>query len=330
MRIFKLIIVAGAWIFLPVVHAEISFEGLYRIEKGKSHIGYAIHRAEWDEASKRRTVTFFVKTTEDGKTTTSVTRSISDENFIPLCSIAFSSEPEVKELIFAKFGVTRLEKATPDKKFTVIDSQFDKPLNIRALDEKEAKTGKALDPCDRKRFFAKPDNTEQIAENEGSFQSSFLFYIVDVPRLETGKERTYEGFSEEDGRYSYGKVKTLSNKTFDGLNVFHLDDDFAGEPIENFVLPSGDPIGARSVFNNIRTYLTTKAEAVGEFEFDQKELTPWFRGIPEGTKNPIAQANGKTSALKIVEGFEPPKADRDPNNEDIPVVDIKVPVQRGK
>lgn len=330
MRTLQLTIVAGIMTFLPVAYAEITFEGFFRIEKNRTHIGYAIHRAERDELTKRRTVTLFVKTTEEGKTTTSVTRSISDENFVPLCSISYSTEPQVKELIFAKFGVSRLEKENPDKKFTVVDSQFDKALNARALDDKEAKSGKPLDPCDRQRFFNKPNNTDQIAENEGSFQSSFLFYVVDLARLEIGKDKSYEGFSEEDGRYSYGRVKILGSKTVEGLNVFHVDDDFAGEPIENFVLPSGDPIGARSEFNNIRTYLTNKTEAVGELQFDQKELILWFKGIPEGTKNPIVPSNGKVSSRKIIEGFEPPKADREPNGEDIPVIDIKVPAQRGK
>ncbi len=326
-----LILLASAFATsLPMAHAEVTFEGLFRIEKNKKHIGYAVHRSEWDETSKRRTITFFVKTSEDGKTSTSITRSISDEAYQPLCSFAYSFEPDVKEQIFAKFGIAKLEKDDPAKRFTVVDSLFDKPLNVRALDEKEVKTGKLLDPCDRRRFFAKPSNSDRIAENEGSFQSSFLFYVLDLARMEIGKSKTYEGFSEEDGRYSYGKVKPLAAKTIEGVSVFQVDDDFAGEPIENFVLASGDPIGARSIFNKIVTYLTTKAEAVGEFEFDQKELTPWFKGIPDGLKNPLTQSDGKLNALKIIEGFEPPKGDRDPNSEEIPIVDIKVPAKRGK
>lgn len=330
MRRLPVILAFAVSVFLPAAHAEINFEGIFKIEKNKKHIGYAVHRSEWDETMKRRIVTFFVKTTEDGKTSTGVTRSISDENFQPLCAIAYSTEPQVKELIFAKFGVTKLEKDEPNKRFTVIDSLFDKPVPVRALDEKEAKTGKPLDPCDRKRFFAKPANTDKIAENEGVFLSTFLFYILDLPKLEPGKPKTYEAFSEEDGRYSYGKVKNLGTRSFEGVNVLHLEDDFAGEPIENFVLPSGDPIGARSIFNKIVTHLTTRADAVGEFEFDQKELTPWFKGIPDGLKNPIIQSEGKLNAFKMVEAFEAPKGDRDPNSEEIPIVDIKVPVKRGK
>ncbi len=291
MRISFQIVAVLAAITSVVAHAEITFEGIFKIEKNKSHIGYAIQRVEIDD-TKKRSITLYIKTMKSGKTETTISRSYSDEEFLPLNSLFSSDETGVHESINSAFGGPS----------TIVNTNFDKSKANSRKDE--------------------------LPAPEGTFLSSFLFYIVDLTKLDIGVVKNYEAFSEEDGRYSWGKLKLVSRKSFGDKKVLQLDDFFAGESIENFVLSNGDPIGARSDFNKIVTYITSKTEAVKDFDFPQVELTEIFKDLPEGTKNPVIQ--GKLDARKIIESFVAPILDTQNGSEDNLVSEIKVPVKRGK
>lgn len=290
MRITRCIAAASLLFLAPVAKAEITFEGIYKIEKNKKHIGYGIQRVELDPTTKKRSIIAYFKTLNGGKTATEVTRSYADESYVPLNSLFTSDKSDIHETITATFGgptakvVTRFNKSRKDGR------------------------------------------TDNLPANEGTFLSSFLFFILDLAALEQEKAaKNYEAFSEEDGRYAIGKVRFVASKTFAGQKIMQFDDFFVGEGIENFVFADGTPLGARSDFNKINVFLATKADAVMDMDFPQKELTEIFKDLPEGKKNPFAQSDGKLKPLEIVEAFEPVKPDPQLGSEEIPAMDVKVP-----
>lgn len=327
----NLIIVLFASLTPPSFAAkpETAFEGILKIEQNKKHVGYAIYRADWLADKKQRIVTLFINRTKDGKAYSETTRVIADEDFNPMYSIFESNEVTPNELRIASFvghkdkiPVWLFEKNIFGKEWGIksLLRPGSDQLDEKRLDKLAVNTKRPSDP----------DADHMLPRNPGAFISGFLFYVLDIPRMEANSPKRYEGFSEPDGRFSIGAVTLLGQKSAGKTKIYHFDDYFAGEPIENFVTETGDPVGTRSSLNQIVTYLTTKEDAVGEFDFPQAKLTAIFEDLPDGRKNVFMQAEEKIDIRKIIDSFAEPKAGRDVDSEEIPVIDIKVPVKRGK
>ena len=286
--------------------AELSFEGIYAIEKDGVRTGYMIQRAEVDRATKKWTITTYQrsKVNKEGAEDFEVTRAFSRDDsdklkdsphlrawYTPLEFSHRSVSADVDETIKASFK---------GKKIVNVDATFGKSTKI--------------------------ERTDSIEQPQHSFLWEFLYYMINFAKVPAGEDQSYVAFSTSSGRYSDGTFRVEGSKKPQGLTIYHLQDFFEGEDIETFVFDNGDAAGARNVHNKTLVYLVnSRDEAVQGFEFPQKEMTEIFGDLPDGQKNPNAAAGKKLNLKSVISSFPAAKPTRKPNSEKT-LPDIRSPV----
>ncbi|NJM09680.1 MAG: hypothetical protein HC883_01915 [Bdellovibrionaceae bacterium] len=247
------------------VQAEILFEAFYRIEKNGRHTGYVVQRVSSD-GKGHKTASTYVRT-------------------------KFGD----KELFSTSKSVAKAGKGTPVESVHSSDNTG-APFRIAA----DFKDNQGLVT-----FYSSKSKKSAIVEKAqpAPFPSAFLFYAADLPKLQHDKKYNYTAFFEESGRTQVGQLSVLGSKApgpSGAKNILHVLNDDSGQPVENFIAESGEPLGSRSeVTGSVCFWVATKEEAVGTMTYPTGEMTSLFGDLPQGKKNPWSTLRGFDSSALI-------------------------------
>lgn len=268
----------AAWAMLSLsAHAEILFEGYYRIEKKGQHVGYLVQRLASDSKGQRIMSAYVRMKDEGGAPDAEVYDSIKTIALLgsakPVLSVYESNRSGSKDIIRTEFSAGNIPKVTFITK------------------------------------AGKKSSVRRDTAQKASLLSSFVFFVTDFKKLETQKPYEYEAYIEDRGRTGVGTLVYAADKSVSGQKVYHVVDDFMGQMMESFVAETGESLGARSLNGETVTYwVAEREEAVGAFKFPTDELTTLFGDLPEGKKNPWAPKSVK--ALDAMNTFKKPASPR--------------------
>ncbi len=252
------------------VSAEVLFEAFYRIEKDGKHLGYVVERMS--QNAELKTLVTFVYTEHDGEKYYETIRSVAKKGtFAPVESARGGNNTGSRKEVAATFAGGKGW------------------VEIR-------------NPRGRKAFSKEPLDMKKT-----SFQSSYLFYVADLEKLQKGKNYSFDLYAERLGRPAYGQLSLEGETKAGDSKIQHLVLDLTGETIENFIGVNGDPLGSRSpAQGTIAFWVKTKQEAVGFFEYPNNDLIALFGDLPEGKKNPwygLANFNAKDTVTLFQKSF---------------------------
>jgi hypothetical protein len=168
-------------------------------------------------------------------------------------------------------------------------------------------------------------NKEWLDPKRVPMQDAFVFYAADLPLLKKGKNYAFEFYSERAGRAAYGQLSLEGEQQ--GVQQIVLD--ILGEPQENFVTMSGDPLGARSpATGTVAYWVKTRKDAVGHLEYPSKDMITLFGDLPEGKKNPWFARAG-FDARSVVNGFPKSFGTRKLAQKEREKITVPLPVRKG-
>lgn len=239
------------------VHAEILFEGYYKVTQFKKHIGFLILRHEIEDKTSNFKTTSFIKLGKAGFDMTETYKVISDSELAPL-SISYL--------------------AAGDKKTKTIEVQIKNQKMTGTIVENE-KTIK-LD--------------EKIPK--GVFLSSALYYIMLKSKngLKTNSNFDYAAITEEGPVVMNGKV-SIDNKmvTQGALQLLKVSNSFAGSEYTNLITTRGEVISAATPATSIESELVrNKEDATQGIKLTAGTLEKIFGDTPAGTTN-VYHSKGK-------------------------------------
>lgn len=239
---------------------EILFEGFYRIERDNKHVGYVIQRLSADHKAGTKTLTTYIRQKQNGKEFYEAYKSVVNaKTWAPVASEHHSTN--------TGFPLT-IKSSWKGGKGAVT---FAATLGGKLMNKDTA--------------------------GDADFLGGFLFFAADLNKLAGNQDYSYASFAEERGRTALGWLTRAGDKDFSGTKVVHLVDDYLGEPIENFVAPTGEPLGSRSPTENYVTFwVPTKELAIGMFDYPTAEMTSLFGDLPEGKKNPWSKLSSYQAA----------------------------------
>jgi hypothetical protein len=251
--------------FAPILSsAEVLFEGFYRIERNKQHVGYLIQRLSTDIKSGNKVMTTYVRRLDSGSELFSAFRTeVDGKTFAPVSSRWNSTDT----------GVPARVESTFTKGFGRVSFHF----------------------------FSSKKPTRVDPKVKAPMMSSFLFNTVDISALKPEQKYSYSAFSEQRGFTVPGKIRLEEIRTVGENKFFVVVNDYLGEPIYNFVDQNGFVLGARAFTGDFTVWwVPTREEAVGHFKFPTAEFTTLFGDLPSGKKNPWQNGMSAISAANIV------------------------------
>jgi hypothetical protein len=256
LHLVRTVLISLALTLGPVLaKAEVIFEGYYKVNLEGEHRGYAIQRYEFDGNKKEFTSTYFiyVRISPDGKRfTTESLVAKSNDKFQPL-----------------NYQYTAILEGKP----LIIDAKFD-GRNLRATVKREGK-----------------DERKTRVIPEGSFLSTMLLHLILQNGLKVGKGFSYNAIAEEDVEVRSGTARVAAETTYKGIKAFRLEYDFKDIASVAMIAESGHVLFSEAPLQKVSTELVANPnEARGNFSFPEKTLKTLFKGLPEGKKNILAQA----------------------------------------
>lgn len=247
-------------------HAEILFEGFYRVEKNGKHHGYGVQRVSVDKSGKKTVITYMRAKAGDGEASISVKSVAKSGSLTPIETSHSYTEAGKTQRIIGKFAGGK----------GVVNFHSQKSR--------------------------KPQSVEKLKWI--SFPSAFLFYVADWPKMKTRIPYRYDAFTEEAGENRLGYVTVLGTQTAGANSFMHVLNDDSGAPVENFLSAKGEPLGSRSTATGIVAYwVPTKELAAHDMAFPTGEMTSLFGDLPQGKKNPWSKVEN-FNALKVINGFD--------------------------
>ncbi len=197
--------------------SEIMFEGYYRVELQGKHIGYTIHRFEFDP-----------------KTRTFMSKSFLRATF---------GEQLIQEGVTAKCS----------DKFKPISVQYtsqvgDTPKGVDASFKGEVMTATFSD--------GKKTRTETSRIPKGTFLSSFLPYLMLQKNLATGDSFKYSAVAEEDGASYDGRVVMQTKESKPGYDTYTLLNRFKAEEFISKMAIVRDPKTKKNVKGEVFSTLS--------------------------------------------------------------------------
>jgi hypothetical protein len=261
--------------------AEVLFEGAYRIEEAGRHVGYVIQRYSIDSQTKKRTMTTFLRRKYGEKYVETRIKTVAKDNFEPLTSSYSSNESGTPLSVDADF-----EGRTPVLELTVEGAK-------QEVDEKD-------------KLKTKP-----------AFLSNFLMYVVaanykgNLNGFPVKSALPYSAYSEEEGKIDTGTLRRMADKGTNGHKIIQFVDTFGNEPIELFVVSSGDMVGVRNK-DTVIYLVRDAAEAIGIIEPPgNHNLTAHFGDLPLGIKHPFGEK--ASSVYSTIKSFKTLEEERAPN-----------------
>ncbi|MGE4132982.1 MAG: hypothetical protein AB7F86_15175 [Bdellovibrionales bacterium] len=258
-----------------VTHAEGLFEAYYRIEKSNRHIGYLVQRIEKDKKGVT-TVSTYIRTRDNA----------GQEEYQSFRSAARG------------FGFAPVH---------ALHNSNNMGENLRTEARFKANGQGAVQ---FQLASAKAPRTEKVRLQKNSLISAFTFLATNIPSLKQNVVYDYKAYSERRGWESPGELVLVGQQPVAGTKIYHVVDDYLGEPIESFVTAEGFPLGSRSPVSDWVTFwVPDRRQATGELQFPSGDLTKFFGPIPSESKAPWASAI-KTSVYDIVQKFPKHKGSR--------------------
>lgn len=245
-------------------HAEIMFEGYYKVMRGTSRVGFFIQRYEFDLKKKHFTSTYFIQMnsteadpTVNPKTISESLKAIADDKFQPLSYQYTVTNPEMIKTIDAKFE-------------GVIMKAFISQKNPKSPTQAPAQTF-----------------TKKVPK--GTFLSTFLGYLMLQKQYAVGKKFNYPAVAEEDAESYDGEAFIKDEQTFLNKKVFRILNTFKSIQFTSFVTNKGEVLGTQSPVQNISTELVPKAnDATQGFVLPANTLKLLFGKVPVGTTHSLA------------------------------------------
>lgn len=226
-------LMAFLFLFFGLAHgsaygADIMFEGYYRLELQKKHVGYAIQRYEFDPKTK----TFFSKSFLRAK----LGDEIIQESVVAKCSDKF------KPLAFQYTSQVGAKAKTVDATFKGLI------MTVRITDGKEIK-----------------NETSKLPE--GTFLSSFLPYMMlkgnskeADTRLKMGDNFKYSAIAEEEGSSYNGSAAIIGKEPKPGYDTYTIKNRFKGEDFISKMAIVHDDKAKRNIKGEV---LSTNSPAKG-------------------------------------------------------------------
>jgi hypothetical protein len=238
-------------------HAEILFEGYYKVTQFKKHIGFLVLRHEIDDKTKNFKTTSFIKLGKAGFDLSESYQAVSSADLAPV-SINYL--------------------AAGDRKTKTIDVKFNdqKMTGLVVEDGKKTKI------------------SEKIPK--GVFLSSALYYLMLKSKegLKTDSKFDYVAITEEGPVAMKGTVNVEKKMTTQGsLQLLKISNSFAGSEYDNLVTSRGEVVSASTPATSIESELVkTKEEAIDGVKLAAGTLEKIFGDTPSGKIN-VYQSKGK-------------------------------------
>jgi hypothetical protein len=247
---------------------EPAFEAYYKFYLGDVHSGYAIQRLTIEPKSGDMTSTYYVYVKAPSGSTTESLVAKADKNFEP---ISF--------------------------KYTAIVDSVPKTAEGTFVAKKM--TGKITD--------GKKSESITLKTPQNGFLSTFLNYVLLKNGLMVGKNYNFLALAEESPAcfkndptcnpksvgFMEGTANIIEEVKHQGIPAYKIkfrykEVGFTGEKMEFFgiVSSTGETLSAISPLQNAKTEIVaTRAEAIGQIPFSEKNVSLIFGNIPEGKKN---------------------------------------------
>lgn len=250
MKLRQLSLFLVVFVFRSFLHAEILFEGYYKVNQFKKHIGFLVLRHEIDEKTKNFKTTSFIKLAKGGFDMTESYTAVSDSSLIPV-------------------SLTYL--AVADKKTKTIDAKIKNMKLTGTVNEGGKKT--KLDSVLPK----------------GTFFSSALYYLMLQSKegLKTGANFDYIALTEEGPVALNGTVTVDKKMVSQGTSqLMKVNNRFAGSEYDNLVNSQGEVISAITPATSIESELVkAPIEALDGIKVTKGTLEKIFGNLPEGKVN---------------------------------------------
>jgi hypothetical protein len=253
-KYFLLTKVLVLFLYTSAAHAEVLFEGYFKLTMASQHIGYFIQRYELDGTAKTFSSTYFLFTkTADGTTTESL------------------SAKSTSKLEPLEYKYSRLEGNS-----------------IKAIDAIIKKTGKTSKLVIKTVENGKPPRVTEVPLNDRVFLSTFLSYLIlkNPQGLQVGSKFTYDAIAEEDGQVEKGEVYVKEQVKEKGIDTFRTLNTFKKEEFVNWIDSKGDSIKTLVPKLNLQAELVSNPkDAYLSMPFSESIIKTLFGNIPEGKKN---------------------------------------------
>lgn len=237
---------------MATVHAEVLFEGYYKVTQFGKHVGFVVQRNELDAKTKEFKTTSFIKLAKNGFDMTESLQAVSSSELAPVS--------------YSYIG-------TDGKKTKTIDATI-KNNKLNAVIIEDGKTRK----IDKK-------------INKDSFLSSALYYVMLKSKegLKTNTKFDFYAIAEETIDDTKGSA-TIDKKfvTVDKLQLLKVTNKFADSEYENLLTDKGEVYSAFTPATDIRSELVKNPdEAIAGIKIPKGVLEKLFGAIPVGKINPL-------------------------------------------
>jgi hypothetical protein len=251
MKNLFILLFSCSFLFSGILHAEILFEGYYKVTQFKKHIGFLILRHELDTKKMQYKTTSFTKLGKNGFDMTESYQAVSSATLAPI-SLNYL--------------------AASDKKNTkTIDATF-KDGKMTGTVVENGKTTKL---------------NQKI--NKDVFLSSALYYLMlnSKDGLKTDSKFDYSAITEEGPVVMNGNVVIDKKMETQGsLQLMKIKNTFAGPEYENLVTNKGEVVSASTPATSIETVLVKSSdEATEGIKLAAGTLEKVFGEIPAGKAN---------------------------------------------
>ena len=250
-----------------LARANVVFEGFYRIEKNREHIGYLVQQLSQDPTTGKKTLRTFNRTQREGK------------RFFEFSKI--ESEAGLKSL--SSLFATDKDAA---------------PYQIEVNYDQGQATAKT---------YSYPAHQLRQSNREVAppIFGAMVLFAIPYRRLKSNVEYEFRAYAEERARPAVGTLTPLGEKREGNVTIFQVVTDYLGLYTESFVNEAGLPLGARLLAEGTLCFwVADRKHAVGDLAFDEGEIKKLFGGaIPEGKLSPWT---GIKDAQAVMQKFVPP------------------------
>lgn len=244
--------------FQIFAQASIVFEGFYKINQFKNHIGFVIIKHEVDPKTKNYTIKTYLRLAKKNFDLTETLKTVSDEKMKPV-----------------EYSYSALDK----NKSKTIEAQ----KKIDAKTKKEILSILAIEDGKKLKF--------DVELNKDVFFSSALFPVMLATDsgIKTNFEFKFPAIAEETAQVFEGTTKIAAKRiTKDAFQLLKAENSFAGSDYEVLLTDKGEIFSTNDNKTGITTELVrNKEEAIQDIKISNKTLEQIFGSMPEGKTNSL-------------------------------------------
>lgn len=241
-----------------MAHANVVFEGYYKVSQFNNHIGFIIIKHELEPKTNNYIIQTYLRLAKRNFDMTETLKTVSDANMKPI-----------------KYSYTAMDK----KKSKTIDGS----LSVDAKTKKDVFSVLAAE--DGKKLVV------NVPYEKGVFFSSALYPMMlrGEKGLKTGLELEFNALAEESAQVHLGTTKIAKTRvTKDTFQLLKAENNFAGSSYEVLLTDKGEIISTNDSKTGIKTELVrNKEEALQDIKVNNKTIEQIFGSLPEGKANSL-------------------------------------------